>query len=66
MERCLSDEPPSDKKEAKGFSKKERHGFSWSNIAVFWGRLFGNVFGHPKNLLDFKRQIVRGGPFSIF
>lgn len=36
------------------------------NIRVFWSWFRGNVFGHPKNLLDFKRQITRSGPLSIF
>ena len=27
---------------------------------------FGDVYGHPKNLLDFKRQVTRCGPFGIF
>ncbi|KKS31889.1 MAG: hypothetical protein UU94_C0009G0011 [Candidatus Collierbacteria bacterium GW2011_GWB2_42_12] len=33
---------------------------------VLWNRLCRDVFGHPKNLLDFKRQITRCGPLSIF
>lgn len=29
-------------------------------------RLFGDVFGHPKNLLDFKRPITLSGPLGVF
>ena len=36
------------------------------NTTIFWRRLFGNVHGHSKNLLDFKRPITRSGPLSIF
>ena len=37
-----------------------------SNIALLWRGLPRDVFGHPKNLLDFKRQISRCGPLSVF
>lgn len=43
-----------------------KHWLNRSNFGVFWHRLFGDVFGHPKNVLDIKRPIVRSGPFSIF
>lgn len=33
---------------------------------VLWSRLCRDVFGHPKNLLDFKRPITRCGGLSIF
>jgi len=33
---------------------------------VLWRRLCRDVFGHPKNLLDFKRPITRCGCLSIF
>lgn len=33
---------------------------------VLWNRLCRDVFGHPKNLLDFKRPITRCGCLSIF
>jgi hypothetical protein len=54
---------------------------SWSNSQKFWQKLYAdvallhrlffgwlsrNVYGHPKNLLDLKRPIVRSGPLSIF
>ena len=33
---------------------------------VLCRRLFGDVHGHPKNLLDFKRQVTRCSPLSVF
>lgn len=38
----------------------------YTNIALLWRGLPRDVFGHPKNLLDLKRQITRCGPLSIF
>ena len=37
-----------------------------SNFGVLCDWLCRNVFGHSKNLLDFKRPITRCGPLSIF
>lgn len=36
------------------------------NCGIFSNRIYRDVFGHPKNLLDFKRQITKCGPLSIF
>ncbi len=37
-----------------------------TSLGLLWRWLFRDVFGHPKNLLDFKRPIKRSGPLSIF
>ena len=52
-----------------GLNKTHNKGYVgnfWSNIGLFCNRLCRDVFGHPKNLLDFKRQITRSGPLSVF
>ena len=47
------------------FSKYEST-INRSNFWVLCDWLRRDVFGHPKNLLDFKRPITRCGPLSIF
>lgn len=56
-------EPPSTNPEKKPGSNYE-HNITGNH--VLWGRLCRDVFGHPKNLLDFKRPIARSGPLSVF
>jgi len=56
------DPPPS--------SPAKRPGINYANFIkcthVFWGWLHRDVYGYPKNLLDFKRPITRSGPLSVF
>jgi len=52
----------------KGDFKKEKFDVvdTLKNSRILCHRVFGNVFGYPKNLLDFKRPIIRCGPLSVF
>ena len=66
------DEPPSGGNTHNyhlNLNTKRHDGIVSSIIAaafVLWSGFFGDVFGHPKDLLDFKRPIVRSGPLSVF
>lgn len=56
-------EPPStNPKKASGTN----YGNTITGNHVLWRRLCRDVFGHPKNLLDFKRPITLSGPLSVF
>ena len=59
----LGGEPPSTNS-VKMPSTNYDHTITSTN--VLWRRLCRDVFGHPKNLLDFKRPITRCGGLSIF
>lgn len=57
-------EPPSTNPGKKGPGTNYDHTITGTH--VLWRRLCRDVFGHPKNLLDFKRPITLSGPLSIF
>ena len=60
MTESLENEPP---EERENLEKNEH---PTANFNILRGRFLGNVFSHPKNLLDLKRQIHRSGPLGIF
>lgn len=63
------DEPPltARPKNLKNTSiKPKQYERAFEYIAILWRWFFGDVFGHPKDLLDFQRPIVRCGPLSVF
>lgn len=65
METNLSEEPPSQTR-LKNTRCTKIYDFFRRITTLFRGWFCGDVPCHSKNLLDFKRPIVRSGPLSIF
>jgi hypothetical protein len=59
------DDPPSGKNSLNKLIQNQ-YERAFKYITVLWRWLFGDVFSHPKNVLDFQRPVVRSGCLSVF